>query len=120
MRDVRPQPLHQRFIAGVAQGLLDVGMFAQRLADLAEGPAFQEGDLALGHVAARQAFQQQPGGIAIDGLVSPRLHQLVLLSQAGHPDKTWLPHRHADRIERARDRTRAAARVHYKINPVGR
>ncbi|CUJ79650.1 Uncharacterised protein [Achromobacter sp. 2789STDY5608633] len=120
MLDVRAQALHQGFVADVAQGLLDVGILAQRLADLAEGPAFQEGDLALGHVAARHAFQQQPGRVAVDGLVAAGLDQLVLLGQARHPDETRLPDRHAGRVERARDGARAAARVHHEIDPVGR
>ncbi|CAB3740433.1 hypothetical protein LMG3458_05724 [Achromobacter deleyi] len=120
MLDIGPQAFHQRFIADVAQRLLDVRVLAQRLADLAEGPAFQEGDLALGHVAARHAFQQQPGGVAIDGLVAPGLDQFVLLGQPRHPDKTGLPDGHARGVQRAHDGARAAARVHHEIDPVGR
>ncbi|CUI68148.1 Uncharacterised protein [Achromobacter xylosoxidans] len=120
MLDVRAQAFHQRLVADVAQRLLDVRVFAQRLADLAEGPALQEGDLALGHVAARHALQQQPRRIAVDGLVAARLEQLVLFRQARHPHEPRLPDRHAGRIERARDRARAAARVHHEIDPVGR
>ncbi|CUI53020.1 Uncharacterised protein [Achromobacter ruhlandii] len=118
--DVRAQAFHQGLVADVPQRLLDVGILAQRLTDLAEGPALQEGDLALGHVAARHALQQQPGRVAVDGLVAARLDQLVLLGQARHPYEARLPHRHAGCIERARDRARAAARVHHEIDPVGR
>ena len=77
-------------------------------ADLAEGPAFQEGDLALCHIAARHALQL-PRRIAVDGLVAARLDQLVLLGQARHPDETRLPDRHAGRVQRACDRAQAAA-----------
>ncbi|MNQ71846.1 hypothetical protein D3C85_865330 [compost metagenome] len=120
MLDVRTQTRHQFFIADAVQGLFDVGVLAQRLANLAKRPALQERDLALGHVAARHAFQQQPRRVAVDRLIAARLQQLVLLGQASHPDESGLPDRHAHGVQRARDGARAAARVHHKIDPVSR
>jgi len=103
------QRLHDRVIGERGALLAQVAFLGQRGAELAEGPALDQTDRALGLVAARELVQQTPRGDAGFQLVAAGL-DLARTTRESKPGVQ--PHRrdiHACRPHGLRDVTRQGA-----------